>query len=110
VGVTRFAKAFDHAPIAMALVSTEGQWLHTNQTMVAWLGQNTGRMIDVVHPGEWPAWEAAVSRLTSGADRRVDLQQVWLVGGSERCVRVRASLSPGVEAEPSRLILAVDED
>jgi hypothetical protein len=67
-------------------------------------------MIDVVHPGEWPAWEAAVSRLTSGADRRVDLQQVWLVGGSERCVRVRASLSPGVEAEPSRLILAVDED
>jgi PAS domain S-box-containing protein len=110
MGVVRFAKAFDHAPIAMALVSSDGQWLVANQTMVGWLGPNTVRMIDVVHPGDWPAWEAAVSRLISGADDRVDLQQVWVVGGSERCVRVRASLTPDTESEPSRVILAVDED
>jgi DNA-binding response OmpR family regulator len=82
VGVTRFANAFDHAPIAMALLSPQGRWLRANQTMDAWLGPNTLRMIDVVHPGDWAAWEAATSRLTSGAEHRADLQQVWRVSAA----------------------------
>jgi PAS domain-containing protein len=31
LSVSRFAGAFDHAPVAMTLVSTDGHWLAANQ-------------------------------------------------------------------------------
>ncbi len=50
----RFSNAFSHAPIGMALVSTEGRWLKVNQAVCRLLGYSEEELMqktfqDVTH-------------------------------------------------------------
>jgi PAS domain S-box-containing protein len=41
-----FTQAFKYAPIGMALVSTEGDWLHVNSSLCQTLGYSESEFLD----------------------------------------------------------------
>jgi PAS domain S-box-containing protein len=70
----RFSNAFTHAPIGMALVSTEGRWLKVNQAVCRLLGYSADELLsktfqDVTHPDDL---EADLGHVQELLDRKTD--------------------------------------
>jgi diguanylate cyclase (GGDEF)-like protein/PAS domain S-box-containing protein len=67
----RFRRAFDDAPIGMALVSTEGRFLRVNRTLYEILGYEEPRLLDltfqqITHPDDLETDLDQVQRVLSG--------------------------------------------
>lgn len=63
-----FEVAFDKAPIGMALVAPDGQWMRVNPTMCAIVGYSEGALLDmtfqdITHPDDLAADMALVARV-----------------------------------------------
>ena len=70
----RFSAAFEHAPIAVALVSTDGRWLRVNRAVCALFGYAEAELLggsigDITHPDDLEASLAIVRNLLAGEDR-----------------------------------------
>lgn len=76
----RFADAFDHASIGMALVSPEGRWLRVNQSLCAMVGYAEDEMLDLTfqemtHPEDLEQDLAQVRQMLSGELRTYEMEK-----------------------------------
>ncbi len=67
----RFSGAFEHAPIGVALVLTDGRWLKVNRALCELLGYSETELLthdfqSVTHPGELDACRTNVLQLIGG--------------------------------------------
>jgi two-component system sensor histidine kinase/response regulator len=79
----RFRKAFDHAPIGMAVISLEGQFLKVNQTLCEIVGVDAGELLGmtlqhVTHLDDLPQSENALERLLRGEIRTYQIEKRFL--------------------------------
>ena len=76
----RFSKAFDHAPIGMALVAPDGRWLKVNSSLCDLLGYESEEITnytfqDLTYPDDLDADIAQMSRLLSGEIERYSMEK-----------------------------------
>jgi PAS domain S-box-containing protein len=76
----RFSKAFDHAPIGMALVSPDGRWLKVNNSICNILGYTPEDLIhntfqSLTHPDDLAADLEQMSRLLAGEIERYSMEK-----------------------------------
>jgi diguanylate cyclase (GGDEF)-like protein/PAS domain S-box-containing protein len=69
--VARFEVVFDHAPIGMALLDLDGQWIRVNQALLDITGYSESELVertfqDITHPEDLSADLAQVERLRTG--------------------------------------------
>lgn len=69
---TRFRSSFDNTSMGMALVSTEGQFLQTNEAMTSLLGYTqqeflTKNIFDFIHPDDATQTDSPIQQLLTGA-------------------------------------------
>ena len=67
----RFAGAFEHAPVGIALVSPEGRWLKVNHALCDILGYSEGELLNrtfqkITHPDDLVADMALLQRTLAG--------------------------------------------
>ena len=79
----RFLKAFDHAPIGMALVSPAGNWLKANPALCDLLGYEEEELLgktfqDITHPQDLAADLAQVEQMLAGAIRSYRMEKRYL--------------------------------
>ncbi len=76
----KFLTAFDHAPIGMALVSPEGQWIKVNNSLCTILGYDRDDLMaltfqDVTHPEDLQADLAHVASLLNKESTTYSMQK-----------------------------------
>ncbi len=79
----RFAGAFEHAPIGMALVSPEGRWLKVNRRLCELLGYSAAELVartfqDITHPDDLKSDLANVSRMISGEIQSYQMEKRYV--------------------------------
>jgi diguanylate cyclase (GGDEF)-like protein/PAS domain S-box-containing protein len=111
----RFAQAFEHAPVGMALLDRQGRHLKVNQAMAAMHGRTREEMIGMTAEDIMPSDEAAASRALLAALFRGDQQSfagdTTVLTADGRRIRTSVHMSllglaPGQES--SILVHAVD--
>jgi diguanylate cyclase (GGDEF)-like protein/PAS domain S-box-containing protein len=93
----RLRPAFDDAPIGMALVATDGQWLRVNRAVCELLGHPEDALLtktfhDFIHPDDLSTDNGHVRRLLAGEVRSVSVENRCLHAGGHQ-VWVNLSLS-----------------
>lgn len=78
--VLRFNKAFENAPLGMALISSENEWLQTNLTLKAILGYTDKELKplsiqDITHPDDLQNEISLLSELESGRIDKFDVKK-----------------------------------
>jgi PAS domain S-box-containing protein len=124
----RFSNAIEHAPIGMALVSTEGRWLKVNQEICGLLGYSAEELMqktfqDITHPDDLEADMGHVQDLLAGRGTsyhmekryfRKDGQLVWVdLGVSLICDKHNAPLhfiSQILDITESKQVLARQQE
>jgi diguanylate cyclase (GGDEF)-like protein/PAS domain S-box-containing protein len=76
----RFRTAFDNAPIGVALVGTEGQWLQVNGALCELVGHDESALLkmsfqDITHPDDLEADLALVADLLAGRIRTYQMEK-----------------------------------
>jgi PAS domain S-box-containing protein len=97
---SRLSSAFDHAPVGMALVSTDGRPRRVNGVFCDLVGREESALIDrdiadCAHPDDRAALHALFQRLAAGTTETCTVEQRW-VHASGRLLRVLvgASVAP----------------
>ena len=80
---SRFRRAFDDAPIGMALVDLGGGWRQANQAICAMLGYSEPELLtrtcqELTHPDDLAADLAQVDRLVAGEIEHCELEKRYL--------------------------------
>jgi PAS domain S-box-containing protein len=76
----RFSGAFKHAPIGMALVSTEGRWLKVNQAVCDLVGYSEAELLhltfqEITHPEDLPADLENVRQMLAGTIQTYQMEK-----------------------------------
>ena len=106
----RFRVAFEHSPVAMALVSLEGRCISANLALMELTGYSATElqgmpMADLVEPDDLPALVESLNRVLSGDSptARLELRQRG-ADGSWRMVDLSLALVVTDEGEPLSMI------
>jgi PAS domain S-box-containing protein len=110
----RFRRAFESAPIGMALLDLDGQWMRVNQSLCQILGYEAGDLVahppaSIVPPAHLPLWRAAFGRVASGRQPDFRLEQIWEGAAGEVWVHVRGASVLDVGGSPSYVIVQVED-
>ena len=78
-----FRNTIENAPIGMAIVSPEGKYIHTNQTLQDTLGYSDAEicsknMIDITYPDDMSMTRDAMSKLIKGEMRIAHLEKRYI--------------------------------
>jgi len=76
----RFAGAFEHAPIGVALVSPDGRWLKVNRALCALVGYSEAELLtqnfqEITHPADIEADMANARRMLAGDIRFYQMEK-----------------------------------
>lgn len=82
----RFRKAFDHAPIGMAVISMDGQFLKVNRTLCEILGADDRQLLgttlqQVTHVDDQAGSQAAIEELLRGEVRTYQIEKRFVRSG-----------------------------
>jgi diguanylate cyclase (GGDEF)-like protein/PAS domain S-box-containing protein len=94
----RFRLAFEDAPIGMALVAPDGQWLRVNRALCEIFGYPEDALLtktfdDLIHPDDLSTDKGHVQRLLAGEVRSVSVENRGLhAGGHQVWVNISVSL------------------
>jgi diguanylate cyclase (GGDEF)-like protein/PAS domain S-box-containing protein len=111
----RFHQAFNNAPIGMALVSLEGQWLQVNLSLCTILGYSEEELLlihyqDVAHPQELKEFNREINQLLAGQMSSCQIETRYLhKQGHELCVLVGVSLLNDAETAHSQMIFQIQD-
>jgi len=109
----RFRSAFDHAPIGVALVTTEGRWLSVNRSFCQITGYREDRLLsrdvrDIVHPDDAQRDRAFSQRMLAGELRSYHLERRYIhADGHEVFVLESVSLVHDAHGRPLHSILQI---
>ena len=110
----RFRRAFESAPIGMALVDVEGGWLRVNESLCRMLGTSEDKLLarslhDVIRPDHLPFWRDAVEDVLAGSQGDFRLEQAWRSERGEAWVNVQAALVRDTGGAPLHLIVQIED-
>jgi diguanylate cyclase (GGDEF)-like protein/PAS domain S-box-containing protein len=111
----RFKGAFDHAPIGMSLVSTEGRWLQVNRALCQITGYSSGELLergftDITHPDDLDADLEQSRKLRAGEISAYRLEKRFVhANGQPVWVSFSASRVDLDDGEPLYLITQVED-
>jgi diguanylate cyclase (GGDEF)-like protein/PAS domain S-box-containing protein len=111
----RFRSAFEHAPIGMALTSTDGRLFRVNRALVQILGRGESELLsssilDLSHPDDRDMCRESMGRLLSGATASCQLEQRYLHhDGHPVWVSVSASVVRDVNDQPLYLVSQIED-
>jgi diguanylate cyclase (GGDEF)-like protein/PAS domain S-box-containing protein len=105
----RFRRAFEDAPIGMALLGLDGRWLRANRVMCDLTGYPAEQLLtltrgDIVHPADREASSAEVQQVLSGELSVSQSERRYVRGGGE-VIWVQLSVSLVCDAENRPLYL-----
>jgi diguanylate cyclase (GGDEF)-like protein/PAS domain S-box-containing protein len=103
----RFRSAFDHAPIGMAMVTTDGKWVEVNRSLCEITGYPESEMLatdyqSITHPEDLQRFENSIRQLVSGEITAFQLEKryinkrgesVWILAGVSM-IKDRKNTSP----------------
>jgi diguanylate cyclase (GGDEF)-like protein/PAS domain S-box-containing protein len=102
----RFRSVFDHAPIGVAMVSLEGQYLQVNRSLCEMLGYSEEELRaltwqEITHPDDLEASLAYARRIKEGEILKYHLEKRYLHGdGHTVWTSLSVSLVRDLEGEP----------
>ncbi len=79
----RFAGAFEHAPIGVALTAPDGRWLKVNRALCELVGYSEAELLsrtfqEITHPGDLAADLAQVERVLTGEIRTYQIEKHYV--------------------------------
>jgi diguanylate cyclase (GGDEF)-like protein/PAS domain S-box-containing protein len=111
----RFRSVFDHAPIGMAVVSLEGQYLQVNRSLCEILGYSEDELLastwqEITHPDDLPASLAYARQVIEGDIPRYHLEKRFLrADGHTVWASLSVSLVRDSEGEPLYLVSQIQD-
>ena len=111
----RFRTAFEHAPIGVALVTLEGQFVDVNRALATLLGQPAANVLyqdstELIHRDDRGAHEDDMARLASGELERFRAERRFVrADGSPVPALISASAVPDEDGRPLHAILQVED-
>jgi diguanylate cyclase (GGDEF)-like protein/PAS domain S-box-containing protein len=111
----RFHKAFDNAPIGMALVAAEGRWLQVNQSLCKILGYSEEELLQtsfeaLAHPHDREVFLNGVKQTLEGKLLVCQMESRFLHKlGHDVCVLVAVSPLTDQPRDGSQLILQIQD-
>jgi PAS domain S-box-containing protein len=111
----RFQSAFDDAPIGMALVAPDGQWLRVNHALCAIVGYTEDEMLRgsfqmITHPDDLDADLAAVEQVLAGSLRTYQMEKRYIhKDGHEVWVLLSVSLVRDADGTPLHFVSQIQD-
>ncbi|HBJ82385.1 MAG TPA: hybrid sensor histidine kinase/response regulator [Verrucomicrobiales bacterium] len=111
----RFAGAFEHAPIGVALVSPDGQWLKVNRALCKLVGYTEAELLtrtfqDITHPDDLAADLECVRQLLAGETRSYQMEKRYIhAGGHLVTVLLNVSLVRDAQDQPRYFIAQIQD-
>jgi PAS domain S-box-containing protein len=111
----RFANAFEHAPIGMALVSLEGGFLRVNKALPEIVGYDSETLLgltfqDITHPDDLATDLALVRELLDGKRRSYQMQKRYVrADGEHAWVLLSVSLVRSDAGEPLYFVSQIED-
>jgi two-component system cell cycle sensor histidine kinase/response regulator CckA len=111
----RFAGAFEHAPIGVALTSPKGRWLKVNRALCKLVGYTEAELLDrsfqdISHPDDLTASLEGVRQLIAGEIRSFQSEKRYIhAGGHLVTVLVNVSLVRDAQEQPRYFIAQVQD-
>jgi diguanylate cyclase (GGDEF)-like protein/PAS domain S-box-containing protein len=111
----RFANAFDHAPIGMALVGLDGSFLRVNKALPEIVGRGADELLgltfqDITHPDDLTADLALVRQLIAGERRSYRMEKRYLrADGETAWVHLSVSLVRDDTGEPLYFVSQIED-
>jgi diguanylate cyclase (GGDEF)-like protein/PAS domain S-box-containing protein len=110
----RFRRAFDDAPIGMALVAPDGRWLRVNQTLTEITGYTEAQLLgrtfqDITHPDDLENDLEHVGRLLAGEIRSYQIEKRYLrPDGKPVWIMLSVSLVRRPDGEPLYFVSQIE--
>jgi diguanylate cyclase (GGDEF)-like protein/PAS domain S-box-containing protein len=111
----RFRRAFDEAPIGMAMLDLDDRFVRVNDAMCEITGY-TGEQLEatslgaITHPDDLGEQEREIARVLSGATRGYRSESRLIhAGGRPAWVALQATVSRDHEGDPLRLLVQVQD-
>ncbi|WP_026912729.1 PAS domain S-box protein [Patulibacter minatonensis] len=107
--------SFAHAPVAKALISTDGRWLRVNRRLCRLLRRDEATLLrcdlqELTHPDDLGAGHVLVREALDGARDGWSLETRWIAADGEVLpVRVEVSLVRAGDGEPRWFVFEVVE-
>ena len=111
----RFRLAFDHAPIGIALVATDGAFLRVNRALCDMTGYAEGELLakafdDITHPDDVAADRELVAQVLGGKLRSYEVEKrVRRCDGATMWILLSVSVVRGPDDEPQYLISQIQD-
>jgi len=111
----RFARAFDNAPIGMALVGLDGSWLQVNPALCAMVGYSADEMLarrfqDITHPDDLDADVARVHAALAAGSTSYQAEKRYIhADGRIVHVHLAASVVSADDGSPVHLLCHVQD-
>lgn len=111
----RFAGAFEHAPIGVALVAPDGRWLKVNRALCGLLGYGEAELLthafqDITHPGDLELDLENVRQVLCGVIDAYQMEKRYLhADGSIVTALLSVSLVRGDGGEPRYFISQIQD-
>jgi two-component system cell cycle sensor histidine kinase/response regulator CckA len=111
----RFSKAFEYAPIGMALVSPEGRWLKVNRAICDLVGYSESELLsrtfqDITHPGDLEADLDHIRRMLAGEIRFYEIEKRYYhKNGHTVTVLLNVSLVRDAQERPLYFIAQIQD-
>lgn len=111
----RFRRAFDEAPIGMALVALDGRFLRVNDALCGIVGYPPEHLVrigygDLTHPHDRQADEEFAQRVLAGEDGTYEREKRYLhADGRIVWVQLNVSLSRDADGRPAHFISQIQD-
>src|SRR5215471_9197124 len=111
----RFHRAFDNAPIGMALATPEGRWLQVNGSLCAIVGYSEQEMLSlnfqaITHPDDLPRFQAQINEVLELRSLTAQIEKRYIhKAGHEVWVLVGISLLTDGQSDASHLIFQIQD-
>jgi diguanylate cyclase (GGDEF)-like protein/PAS domain S-box-containing protein len=111
----RFRRAFDDAPIGMALVNLEGRWLRVNATLCEITGYSESELLartfqDITHPEDLDRNLVELNRVIGGEQRAMRIEKRYVrPNGHTVWVRISSSLVRDPDGEPLHFVSQIED-
>ncbi|GAB6195634.1 PAS domain S-box protein [Lysobacter xanthus] len=110
-----FRATFEQAPVGIAHVGLDGQWLRVNQTLCDFLGRDAGQLLthgfqDITHPDDLEADLALVQQLLDDRIDRYELRKRYVHrDGRLLWAKLTVSLRRAADRTPLHFISVVED-
>jgi PAS domain S-box-containing protein len=111
----RFAHAFEHAPIGMALVTPDGRWMKVNRALCESVGYSEAQLLtrtfqDITHPADLEADLAYVRQMLAGEINSYQMEKRYVhLRGHLITVSLNVSLVRDAQGQPLYFISQIQD-